>query len=67
MPIKRRVPKRRREVQPDWAARLLAGERPEQDGPDWGEWVSWYYLRDEVPGLPDPQSAEGRAILARAS
>jgi hypothetical protein len=60
-------PKRINEPLPAWVARLLAGQRPEKDGPDWGAWIGWYYLRDEVPGLPDPMSVEGRAILARAA
>jgi hypothetical protein len=66
MPVKRRVPKRRREVQRDWAKRLLAGVRPEQDGSDWPADLDWLYFGEAIPGLPASRSAEGQRCWARA-
>jgi hypothetical protein len=66
MPTKRRKlpPRRINDPVPHWAARLLTGELPGRDGDDWEEFVSWKFFGDPVPGLPDPMSAEGRALWA---
>ena len=47
---------------PDWARRLLAGERPARDTDDDHALFGWLFLGDLVPGLPDPMSAEGYAL-----
>ena len=44
---------------PDWAQRLLAGERPVAGTPGFDEYFDWLFCDGRVPGLPDPMSPEG--------
>jgi hypothetical protein len=62
VPVKRRVPKHRRETQPEWAQRLLVGEMPDRDSDCWHGFLGWLYFGESVSGLPDPMSREGRAL-----
>ena len=47
---------------PPWAERLLAGEPPERDSEEGHSYFGWLYFDDPVPGLPPPDSDEGRAL-----
>lgn len=63
MPTKRnkRTRQRRDADTPAWARRLKeTGELPERDDtdPDWMEFITWYYLGEDVPGLPTPREFE---------
>jgi hypothetical protein len=51
---------------PDWALRLLEGHLPERGSPADHEYFAWWAFGDRIPGLPDADSPEGRAIVARA-
>jgi hypothetical protein len=50
---------------PEWAQRLLAGERPERDSEGDIGFFWWSLGGDDVPGLPAAESAAGRRLLAR--
>jgi hypothetical protein len=51
---------------PDWAQRLLAGHLPERGSPDDHAYFGWWAFGDRIPGLPAPDSVEGREMVARA-
>jgi hypothetical protein len=67
MPIRCRVPRRRRERVPVWAERLLALQLPEPDDEAFGEFVSWKYLDAEVPGLLQATSRAGHRLWGGAT
>lgn len=51
---------------PDWAARLLAGERPDRRDPEVETGAFSWLIGDVIPGLPPYESAEARRLIARA-
>jgi hypothetical protein len=68
MPVKRRIPKHRRNlVVPEWAERLKAGEWPAYGTPECEEFAEWCYFEGEVPGLPMATSPEGRRLWRESS
>ena len=66
MPTKRRKipPLRINQPVPAWVPKLLASEPLEIDSEAWAECVGWKFFDEPVAGLPDPMSAEGRALWA---
>ena len=65
MPTKRTKipPARINDPVPAWVERLKAGEPPPRDSEAHQELIGWFFFRDVlVPGLPDPDTAEGRAL-----
>jgi hypothetical protein len=59
----KRLPQRRLA----WVAPMLATRKPPPDYADWQQFRRWQEGELQVPGLPDPQSAEGRRLLAGLS
>lgn len=63
MPTNRRKQKRQRRSAstPDWVLRLKeSGDIPERndESEDWNDFISWYFLGLQVPGLPAPNEFE---------
>ena len=51
---------------PAWAVRLLeGGERPERGSDEEDAYFGWLFFGETVPGLPDVDSPEGRALWSR--
>ena len=59
----RLAPRRINQPVPQWAQRLLVGERPPQDTDAGGEFFGWMFLGDDVPGLPPADTDEGAALV----
>ena len=51
---------------PAWAERLRAGKLPKKDTPEWDNDIGWLYFNDVVPGLPQSNTPEGRAVWVRS-
>ncbi len=65
MPTKRsRRTRNRVEDMPDWAYRLREhGDVPSRGTPGHSAYVGWKFFGELVPGLPDADSKEGRALF----
>lgn len=60
----RRTRNRRSDDAPSWAEHFAAGGGlPDPGTDDWREMLNWYFFDARVPGLPQWDTAEGRALM----
>jgi|GEM_PF-5292281 len=62
-----RKTRQRRRREPSWIERYLqAHEVPEYGSEAYGDLMGFMYHGEAIPGLPEPDSAEARALIAKA-
>ena len=62
-----RKTRQRRSRQPSWVERYLeAHEVPEYGSDSYGDLIGWMFMGEQMPGLPEPDSPEARALIAKA-
>ena len=67
MPTNRHKRQRnRRPSEPEWAAPFRDGQYPPYGSDDYTRLMGWMWFNEIVPGLPDPDSPEGRALIEAA-
>ncbi|WP_147307716.1 hypothetical protein [Wenzhouxiangella sediminis] len=62
-----RKTRQRRRREPSWVERYLqAHEVPEYGSEAYGDLMGFMYHQEPIPGLPEPDSLDARALIAKA-